>query len=39
VDGRERRFEHGDALPESSNYLVHPILASLIADGNPSYVP
>ncbi len=34
----ERPFEHGDALPESSHYLVHPVLTSLLAEGNPSYV-
>jgi hypothetical protein len=34
----ERPFEHGDGLPESSHYLVHPVLATLIAEGNPSYV-
>src|SRR5690242_2643822 len=34
----ERPFEHGDGLPESSHYLVHPVVASLIADGNPDYV-
>src|SRR5689334_3776123 len=34
----ERPFEHGDALPESSHYLVHPVLTSLIAESNPSYV-
>src|SRR5262249_49622176 len=34
----ERPFEHGDALPTSSHYLVHPVLTSLIADANPSYV-
>jgi hypothetical protein len=34
----ERPFEPGDGLPESSHYLVHPVLASLIAEGNPAYV-
>jgi hypothetical protein len=34
----ERPFEHGDGLPESSRYFVHPVLTSLIAEGNPSYV-
>jgi hypothetical protein len=34
----ERPFEHGDALPESSHYLVHPVLTSLIAAHNPSYL-
>jgi hypothetical protein len=34
----ERPFEQGDGLPEASHYLVHPVLASLIAEGNPSYV-
>jgi hypothetical protein len=33
----ERPFEHGDALPESSHYLLHPILASLVAEVNPGY--
>jgi hypothetical protein len=33
----ERPFEHGDALPDSSHYLVHPVLASLIAEANPIY--
>jgi len=28
-------FEHGDGLPESSHYLVHPILTSLIAEDSP----
>jgi hypothetical protein len=34
----ERGFEHGDGLPESSHYLVHPILTALIAEGQPAYV-
>jgi hypothetical protein len=34
----ERPFEHGDGLPESSHYLVHPILAQLVAEANPLYV-
>ena len=34
----ERPFEHGDGLPESSHYLLHPVLTALIADGNPNYV-
>src|SRR5262249_53542754 len=34
----ERPFEHGDALPESSHYLLHPVLTSPIADGNPNDV-
>ena len=33
----ERAFEHGDGLPDSSRYLVHPILTALIAEGNPGY--
>ena len=33
----ERPFEQGDGLPESSHYLVHPVLESLIAEANPSY--
>jgi hypothetical protein len=33
----ERPFEHGDALPESPHYLLHPVLTSLIADANPHY--
>jgi hypothetical protein len=33
----ERPFEHSDGLPESSHYLVHPILARLIAETNPLY--
>jgi hypothetical protein len=33
----ERAFERGDALPDSSHYLVHPILTSMIAEGNPAY--
>jgi hypothetical protein len=33
----ERGFEHGDGLPESSHYLVHPILTSLIAERHPDY--
>jgi hypothetical protein len=33
----ERAFEHGDGLPDSSHYLVHPILTALIADGHPDY--
>jgi hypothetical protein len=33
----ERAFEHGDGLPESSHYLVHPILTSLVAEANPGY--
>jgi len=33
----ERPFEHGDGLPESSHYLVHPILAPLVAEANPLY--
>ena len=33
----ERAFEHGDGLPDSSHYLVHPILTALIAEGNPGY--
>src|SRR5262249_31131275 len=34
----ERPFEQTDGLPESSHYLVHPVLTSLIAEGNRSYV-
>ena len=34
----EQPFEHGDTLPESSHYLVHPVLTALIAEVNPSYV-
>jgi hypothetical protein len=34
----ERAFEHGDALPESSRYLLHPVLTSLIGEANPRYV-
>ena len=34
----ERPFEHGDGLPESSHYLVHPVLTALIAEGNPAYI-
>jgi hypothetical protein len=34
----ERAFEHGDALPGSSHYLLHPILTALIAESNPGYV-
>jgi hypothetical protein len=33
----ERAFEHGDGLPQSSHYLVHPILTALIAEGHPDY--
>jgi hypothetical protein len=33
----ERPFEQGDDLPESSHYLVHPVLTSVIAEVNPSY--
>src|SRR5262249_1718080 len=33
----ERAFEDGDGLPDSSHYLVHPILTSLIAEDNPGY--
>jgi hypothetical protein len=34
----ERPFEHGDALPESPHYLLHPVLTSLVADANAHYV-
>lgn len=34
----ERAFEHGDALPNSSHYLLHPVLNSLIGEGNPRYL-
>ena len=34
----ERPFDHADGLPESSHYLIHPVLTSLVADGNPNYV-
>jgi hypothetical protein len=34
----ERPFEHGDGLPESSHYLLHPVLTSLIGEANPRYV-
>jgi hypothetical protein len=34
----ERAFEHADALPDSSHYLVHPILTSLIGQASPAYV-
>jgi hypothetical protein len=34
----ERAFEHGDSLPESVRYLIHPVLTSLIGEANPSYV-
>ena len=34
----ERAFEHGDCLPESSHYLFHPVLTSLIGEANPRYV-
>jgi len=34
----ERPFEQGDALPDSSHYLVHPVLTSVIAEANPGYV-
>jgi len=34
----ERAFEHGDGLPESSHYLLHPVLTSLIGEANPRYV-
>jgi hypothetical protein len=34
----ERAFEHGDVLPESSHYLLHPVLTSLIGEANPRYV-
>jgi LmbE family N-acetylglucosaminyl deacetylase len=34
----ERPFEHGDSLPESSHYLVHPVLTALIGEVNPRYV-
>ena len=34
----ERAFEHGDSLPESSHYLLHPVLTSLIGEANPRYV-
>jgi hypothetical protein len=34
----ERAFEHGDGLPESSHYLLHPVLTPLIGEANPRYV-
>jgi len=34
----ERAFEHGDALPLSSHYLLHPVLTLLIGEANPRYV-
>jgi hypothetical protein len=34
----ERTFEHGDGLPESSHYLLHPVLTSLIGEANPRYL-
>jgi hypothetical protein len=34
----ERAFERGDALPESSHYLLHPVLTGLIGEVNPRYV-
>jgi hypothetical protein len=34
----ERAFEQGDALPESSHYLLHPVLTGLIGEVNPRYV-
>ncbi len=33
----ERAFEPGDGLPESSHYLVHPILTALVAERSPRY--
>src|SRR5262249_46825219 len=33
----ERPLEQSDGLPESSHYLVHPVLTSVIAEVNPSY--
>ena len=34
----ERAFEHGDGLPVSSYYLLHPVLTSLIGEANSRYV-
>jgi hypothetical protein len=34
----ERPFEHGDALPDSPYYLVHPVLTAVIGEANPRYV-
>jgi hypothetical protein len=34
----ERAFEQGDALPESSHYLLHPVLTGLIGEVNARYV-
>jgi hypothetical protein len=34
----ERSFEHSDALPHSSHYLLHPVLTSLIGEANPRYL-
>jgi hypothetical protein len=34
----ERAFEHDDGLPESSHYLLHPVLTPLIGEANPRYV-
>jgi hypothetical protein len=34
----EHPFEPGDGLPESSHYLLHPILTALIAEANAGYV-
>lgn len=34
----ERPFEHRDELPPSAHYLIHPVVESLIAERNPSYV-
>jgi hypothetical protein len=34
----ERAFEHSDALPNSSHYLLHPVLTGLIGEANPRYV-
>ena len=33
----ERPFEPDDGLPDSSHYLVHPVLTALIAKDNPGY--